>query len=387
MKIAVVVGTRPTFIDLAPVIHELQQTNCELVVYHTGQHYDKEMSDIFLKQLDIPKPRHNLHAGGGSNARQTAAMLTRCEAAFMGDNPDLLVVEGDTNSAFSSALAAAKIKVPIVHIEAGCRTFDKTLPEEINRVLISHVASLHFAPTQNCKVNLLAEGINYEAVNLVGHPIVDSINIVRDRLRKITYLDGTNVEPHSYYYLTMHRDFNVDDPTRLEYILGELGKIAMKKQIIFSVHPRTRRRIRQFGLEKYLRNMKTTRPLDYVTSLSLAKNAYAIISDSGGLTKEGCLFGVPCITLRRNTEWIETLYGNSNQLAFGKGNTIRSCVERLDKNFDKVKKNLRALRGLFGMIGVSTRIARIICECDPKDLISRSTSAKSIASLRHYRRR
>lgn len=362
MKIAVVVGTRPQFIELAPVIHELQKTKNELLIYHTGQHYDKMMSGIFLKQLDIPEPHYNLQAGGGSHAQQTARMITGCETALMRDSPDLVIVEGDTTSAFASALAAVKIGMPVVHIEAGCRSYDKTLPEEVNRVVISHVARLHFPPTPNCQNNLLKEGISRSAMKLIGHPIVDSINLVRNKIHMIKHIARTKIEAEDYYYVTLHRDFNVDDPLRLKHILRELAKVATKRPVIFPVHPRTKKRIAQFNLRKHLHDIKTLPPVDYITSLSLIKNAYAIITDSGGLTKEGCLFGVPCITLRHNTEWVETLDGYSNQLAFVRGNTIMKCVENLDRNYDKAKRNVRSLQGIFGKIGVSSRIANIIYE-------------------------
>jgi UDP-N-acetylglucosamine 2-epimerase len=357
MKIMVIVGTRPTFIELGPVIHELKKTNCEITICHTGQHYDKEMSDIFLEQLEIPSPRYNLHSGGGSHAQQTARIITRCEDALIKDTPDIVIVEGDTTTAFASSLAAAKLKVPIVHIEAGCRSFDKSLPEEINRVVISHIANLHFPPTPNCKANLLREGLSQKAIKLVGHPIVDSIDIVGEKLNEITHIGGTNINPHEYYYVTLHRDFNVDEPSRLEHILKELDKVSRIRRVVFAIHPRTRKRIHQFGLARHLRHLIKLKPVDYITSLSLIKHAYAIISDSGGLTKEGCILGTPCITLRPNTEWVETIDGYSNQLAFSKGNTLTMCVKRLEKNYDLAKKNLELLQGIFGTVGVSRKIA------------------------------
>jgi UDP-N-acetylglucosamine 2-epimerase len=367
MRIAVVIGTRPTFIELAPLIHELRKIESDVLVYHTGQHYDKEMSDIFLQQLNIPEPKYNLHGSGESQAQQIATIVKGCESALLKDKPDLVIVEGDTTSAFASALATANSKIPVVHVEAGCRSFDKTLPEEVNRVLISHIANLHFAPTHNCKTNLLNEGIKDKQIHLEGHPIVDSINMVKEKLRKPESIDP---KLNDYYYVTLHRDFNVDTPSRLEHILGELVKVSKKKPVIFPVHPRTRKRIDQFGLAKYLDVVKAMMPVDYITSLSLIKNAYAIISDSGGLTKEGCLLGTPCITLRPNTEWIETLNEYSNQLAFSKGNSIMTCVQNLDRNYDAAKQNIRALQGLFGSAGVSARIARIISSCDPTALLS-----------------
>lgn len=367
LKIAVVVGTRPTFIELAPVIHELKRIDdCSLSIYHTGQHYDKEMSEVFLEEFDIPQPKYNLCAGGGTHAQQTARMITRCEAVLLKDSPNLIVVEGDTTSALASAFAAATKNIPIVHIEAGCRIFDKTLPEELNRVMITHVSSLHFPPTSNCKSNLLNEGVAKNCIGHVGHPIVDSINFVKSKTGKVDHL---GVCKNEYYYVTLHRNFNVDDPVRLEQTLDELVKVASRRPVIFTVHPRTRKRIRQFGLTRYLRKMQSMKPVDYVTSLSLIKNAYAVISDSGGLTKESALLGTPCITLRPNTEWIETQRGYCNQLAFSKKNTILKCVENLDRNYDATKKGLRSIQNILGKTGVSAKIAQAIANCDPKQLL------------------
>jgi UDP-N-acetylglucosamine 2-epimerase len=357
MKIIVIIGTRPNFIGLAPVIHELNKTNCEITVCHTGQHYDKEMSDIFLDQLDIPSPKYNLHSGGGSHAKQTARIITRFEDILIKDNPDLVVVEGDTTTAFASSLAAAKLNVPIVHIEAGCRSFDKTLPEEINRIVISHVADMHFPPTPNCKANLLREGMKRRVLGPVGHPIVDSIYLVKEKLKKIKSIGRTTINNHGYCYVTLHRDFNVDDPVRLKHILVELDKVAAIRQVIFAIHPRTRKRINKFGLANHLHNFIKLKPVDYITSLSLIKHAYAILSDSGGLTKESCILGTPGITFRPNTEWVEVFDGYSNQLAFKKGNSISSCLKRLERNYDLARNNLKSLQGTFGSVGVSKKVA------------------------------
>lgn len=362
-KIAVVIGTRPTFIELAPVIHQLQKAGPDILIYHTGQHYDKEMSDIFMDQLDIPPPHENLNAGGGTFPQQVSAILEGCDGLLERDRPDMLVVEGDTNTAFASALAAANKKIPVVHIEAGCRSFDKTLPEEVNRVLISHITDMHFPPTMNCKKNLLDEGIKENEIGIVGHPIVDSVDLVKNRLRNPADL-GLGVEEGGYYFVTIHRDFNTDNRERLEHILKELSRVAEKRKIVFPVHPRTKNRIEQFGLGKLMEKIKTIPPVDYITSLSLTRGAYAVISDSGGLTKESCIFGVPYISLRPNTEWVETLAGNANQLAFGKGNTIGGCIENLDRNYDAARNSMISLQNLLGERGLSAKMASQICRLE-----------------------
>src|SRR5437870_5232921 len=365
LKIAIVIGTRPQFIELAPIIHELEKIkSVRLLVYNTEQHYDMNMSSIFFEQLRIPGPDAVLDVHEGTHAEQTAKIIVRTERLLTADKPNLVVVEGDTNSTLGAALAAAKLKIPIVHIEAGCRAFDKNLPEEINRVIVSHITDLHFAPTKNCQSNLKLEGVDVNKIKMNGHPIVDAINIVKKQLRPVEELEeirNVDIVKRKYYFVTMHRDFNVDNPARLEAILKEIDKIAStKKPVVFAVHPRTRKRIEQFGLSRYLQNIVALGPVGYVSSLSLIENAYAIISDSGGLTKESVLLTTPSITLRPNTEWIETLDGCCNQLSFSKGNSITKCIERLDKNYDKIMQNTILLNKVFGRVGLSAAIAKTI---------------------------
>ena len=351
MKIVIVIGARPTFIDLAPIIHHLKDRS-ELLIYNTGQHYDREMADIFMEQLRIPEPHRNLESKSGTHAQQTSRIMLRCEEALMEDKPDIIIVKGDTNSALGAALAAAKLKIPIVHIEAGCRSFDKTLPEEINRVIITHISTLHFPPTTNCKANLIKESIKEENIGIVGHPVIDSINLLSGKIKSI--------RDDNYYYLTIHRDFNTDNKDRLRYILTSIDKIK-DREVIFPVHPRTKKRIEEYGLNKLLTNITIIPPVDYITSLSLLKNAYAAITDSGGLTKEACILSIPLITLRPNTEWIETLQGYANQLAFADGNDILGCIKRLDENYEEAKDSMRALN-IFGKVGISRDIVDSILE-------------------------
>lgn len=352
MKIVIVIGARPTFIDLAPIIHHLKDRS-ELLIYNTGQHYDREMADIFIEQLDIPAPYRNLDSKSGTHAQQTSRIMVRCEEALLEDKPDMIIVKGDTNSALGAALAAAKLKIPVIHIEAGCRSFDKTLPEEINRVIITHISTLHFPPTTNCKVNLLNEGIKDADIGIIGHPVIDSINLLVDRISNKRY--------NNYYYVTIHRDFNTDNKDRLRYILSSLNKIAENRDIIFPIHPRTKKRIEEHGLNELLSNIIIKPPVDYITSLSLIKHAYAIITDSGGLTKEACILGTPLITLRPNTEWIETLQGYANQLAFADGNNILDCIKNLDEHYEEAKASMQALN-IFGQIGISRHIVDNILE-------------------------
>jgi UDP-N-acetylglucosamine 2-epimerase len=349
IRIAVVLGTRPQFIELAPVIHELRG-KCELLIYNTGQHYDKEMSDIFVSQLEIPAPRRHFGQSTGSHAEQTGRMMVEAEKGFAEDRPHLVIVEGDTNTALAAALAAAKLKIPLAHVEAGCRAFDRSLPEEVNRVLVSHLTTLNFSPTRNCTVNLKKEGISKNVFE-VGHPIVDSISFVACHIAEPLR------EPGSYYFMTLHRDFNVDDPVRLAGIISQAQQLD--RPVCFAVHPRTAARLAQSEIN--LDGIEPMPPVDYITSLRMTKHARAVISDSGGLQKESAILGTPMITVRPSTEWVETLRGQANQLAIrGSSINITLCARRLNDNYGKARRQAAALKGTFGKKGVSRRIARIV---------------------------
>ena len=348
IKIAVVLGTRPQFIELAPVIHELRY-KCDLLIYNTGQHYDKEMSEVFVSQLEIPAPHRQFGPSSGSHAEQTGRMMVEAEKGLAEDLPDLVVVEGDTNTALAAALAAAKLKIPVAHVEAGCRAHDRSLPEEVNRVLVSHVAEMHFSPTGNCTRNLKQEGINRN-VHEVGHPIVDSIAFVARHIAEPLREQG------SYYFMTLHRDFNVDDPARLKAIISQARDLD--RPVCFAVHPRTAARLQQFGIG--IDGLESMPPVDYITSLRLIQHARAVISDSGGLQKESAVLGTPMITVRPNTEWVETLRGYANQLAIRDSSVnIARCAKRLNDNYAKARRQAAALQGTFGKKGVSRRIARL----------------------------
>ncbi|MEW5841442.1 UDP-N-acetylglucosamine 2-epimerase (non-hydrolyzing) [Nitrososphaera sp.] len=353
-KIAVVLGTRPQFIELAPIIHELQSNSrCDLYVYNTGQHYDREMSEVFMSQLEIPAPQRSFGPSSGSHAEQTGRMMVEAEKGLAEDMPDLVVVEGDTNTALAAALAAAKLKIPVAHVEAGCRAHDRSLPEEVNRTLISHMADLHCAPTANCARNLKREGIARNVFQ-TGHPIVDSIGFVARQIAEPARRRG------SYYFMTLHRDFNVDDPARLQAIISQAKGLDLP--VCFAVHPRTAMRMKQFGIGAEGGSLEPMPPVDYVTSLRLTKHARAVISDSGGLQKESAILGTPMVTVRPNTEWIETLHGYANQLADDGDSSIdiAGCVRRLNDNYLKATKQAKELRGVFGRRGVSKRIARLL---------------------------
>lgn len=348
-RIVAVLGTRPQFIEMAPIIHALNKFNdVELLIYNTGQHYDRLMSEIFFDELSIPEPDTNFEvaADSVSHAEQTGMIMIKAEKSLLSDKPDIVVVEGDTNTTLAVALAASKLKLKVAHIEAGGRCFDKTLPEELNRVLLADLADIHYAPVESHKKNLLHEGVDNSAIHVLGHPVVDSIAIVSSRLKE--RFPSEKMELGNYFYVTLHRDFNVDNPLKLQSILKDLSELAEKRTVVFPIHPRTQKCIQEFGLSDSLHNITTMRPIGYVESLSLIKHAYAVISDSGGLLKESMVFGTPMITLRPNTEWPEVAQGFANQLAFARGNSITKCVQLLTRNYDVAKVSMKKFSTYLG---------------------------------------
>jgi len=312
MKIISIVGARPQFIKCAPVSRELRR-ECEEILVHTGQHYDPDMSDIFFKDLQIPEPDYHLEVGSGSHGKQTGAILERVEDVLMQEMPDLVVVYGDTNSTLGGALAAAKLHIPVAHVEAGLRSYDRTMPEEINRVVTDHIANLCLCPTQTAVDNLTKEGIT-KGVHLVGDVMVDALlhntEIARKKspiIRKLRLKKG------DYYVATVHRPRNTDDKKNLTAIIEAFRESG--KTVVFPVHPRTKKYLQYYGLwESVSENIRFLDPLGYIDMLQLMNNAKKILTDSGGIQKEAYVMGVPCITMRENTEWIETLVGGWNVL-------------------------------------------------------------------------
>ncbi|NQS77195.1 MAG: UDP-N-acetylglucosamine 2-epimerase (non-hydrolyzing) [Methanoculleus bourgensis] len=312
MKIASIVGARPQFIKCASVSRELRKEHEEVLI-HTGQHYDHGMSEVFFEELAIPKPDYNLNIGSGAHGHQTGAMLGAIEDVLQQENPDLVLVYGDTNSTLAGALAAAKLHVPVAHVEAGLRSFDRRMPEEINRVLTDHCSDLLFCPTKTAVENLAAEGIT-GGVHLVGDVMVDAMNynraVAEERSR---ILEAVGVRPGEYLVITVHRPSNTDSQENMVAILGALAEAGMP--VVFPVHPRTRNYLGRYGLlAKMPENVLVTEPLGYLDMLHLMAHAAKILTDSGGVQKEAYMLGVPCITLRENTEWVETVEAGWNVL-------------------------------------------------------------------------
>lgn len=313
-KVVSIVGARPQFIKAAVVSRALRPLVREVLV-HTGQHYDHGMSAVFFEEMEIPEPDYNLGVGSGPHGRQTGRMLERIEEVLERERPDFVLVYGDTNSTLAGALAAAKMHIPVGHVEAGLRSFDMRMPEEVNRVLADDVSSLLLCPTRTAVKNLANEGIT-EGVELVGDVMYDAALYYLDKARERSrVLERLGLEPRGYFLATVHRAGNTDDPERLRSIVEALEMAPLP--VVFPVHPRTKAALAAHGLGWALRgrgSLRAVEPVGYFDMLVLEASAAKILTDSGGVQKEAYFLGVPCITLRAETEWVETLEGGWNVL-------------------------------------------------------------------------
>lgn len=321
--IASIVGARPQFVKAAPVSRALTSHFNEVMI-HTGQHYDYEMSDLFFKEMDMREPDFNLGIGGGTHGAQTGMMLVELEKVISTVQPDYMLVYGDTNSTLAGALVAAKAGIPLAHVEAGLRSYNRAMPEEVNRVLTDHVSSLLFCPTDAAIQNLAKEGIT-AGVHQVGDVMYDALlqNLETVR-RKRRVLERMGLKKRDYALATVHRAGNTDDPKNMQSILDALGSLAAR--VIFPVHPRTRSRIKEWGCTVNS-NVILIEPLGPLDILQLQENAGCILTDSGGMQKEAYLLGVRCITLREETEWVETVSAGWNSLAGVDAKRIQTLYE------------------------------------------------------------
>ena len=312
MKFVSSVGARPQFIKCAPLSREIRKEYQEILV-HTGQHYDPDMSEIFFSELQIPTPDYNLGVGSATHGQQTGQMLMKIEKVLATERPDIVLVYGDTNSTLAGALAAAKLHIPLAHVEAGLRSYDRTMPEEINRVLTDHCSDLLFCPSQTAVSNLKREGLT-KGVYFTGDIMVDALLQNRDLANeKSTILKSLNLKKKNFLLLTVHRPSNTDNQKNLFNIIKALGESGY--QVIFPVHPRTKKILIKTELVKRLPpNISLINPLSYLDMLQLLTNATKVLTDSGGVQKEAFILKVPCVTLRENTEWIETLQDGWNIL-------------------------------------------------------------------------
>jgi len=323
MRLVSIVGARPQFIKLAPVSRALRRTNEEVIV-HTGQHYDDGLSGTFFRELGILLPDYTLGIGSGSHGAQTGHMLGAIEEVLVLEQPEAVIVYGDTNTTLAGALAAVKLHIPVAHVEAGLRSFNHAMPEEINRIVADHVASRLFCPTEVARRHLAAEGI-VDGVEVVGDVMYDLLLQVRMQLaeRASDLLPALAVAPGAYVLATIHRAANTDDPANLRRILQALGDLSMP--VVFPIHPRTRNAMGRHGIvpSKAIRLVDT---VGYLDMLTLEQHAFRVVTDSGGVQKEAFILGVPCVTLREDTEWPETVAANWNILAGSSPTAIADAV-------------------------------------------------------------
>lgn len=325
MRVVTVVGARPQFIKAAAVSRELRRAHEEILV-HTGQHYDYEMSGIFFDGLELPQPNVNLSVGSRPHGAQTAAMLGGLEAVLIAQAPDCVLLYGDTNSTLAGALAASKLAIPVCHVEAGLRSFNRRMPEEINRVVTDHLSALLLCPSDTAIANLKAEGIS-PGVHLVGDVMLDVLDWARERIdgRPPAVLRRLGLEPKEYLLATIHRSENTDDPLRLQGILEGLN--ALDERVVLPLHPRARKAIAAFGL-RFADHVIPIDPIGYLEMVGLTSSARLVLTDSGGLQKEAYWLEVPCLTLRDETEWVETVNTGWNVLVGSESATIVDSVRR-----------------------------------------------------------
>jgi UDP-N-acetylglucosamine 2-epimerase len=320
-----VIGNRPQFVKAAAVSRRLRERHDEIIV-HTGQHYDDELSRIFFDELGVPAPAHELNAGGGSNTAQTARILAALEPTLADLSPSMVLVYGDTNSTLAGALAASQARIPLGHVEAGMRSFDREMPEELNRILTDHASDLLLCSTETAVENLKREAAAGD-VHLVGDVMADVSLAFRDIAEERSDILGElDVEPGAYLVATAHRPGNVDRPARLERLVELLA--ALPEPVIFPVHPRTRLRLEDTGLIDHLGAVRLMPPLGYLDFLKLVRHARAVLTDSGGVQKEAYLHAVPCVTLRDTTEWVETVEAGWNVLVDLDRDAAIAAVER-----------------------------------------------------------
>ncbi len=352
MKLISIVGARPEFVQSAPVSRALRKNHQEILV-HTGQHYDYRMSQAFFDDLGIPEPDYNLEVGSGSHGKQTAEILARMEEVILRENPDAVIVRGDTNSTLAGALAASKLHIPIAHIEAGERSFERRMPEEINRLVADRLADLHFCVSHKALEHLAAEGIAASA-HWVGDVMLDASLQNRELARsRSNVLQTLGLQPKSYTLATIHRSGTTDDPRKLQQVVDAFNQV--QDTIVFPVHPRTRKMLDGIGAQ-FNAHVKTIEPVGYFDMMMLEESARMIATDSGGVQREAYFMGVPCLTLRDETEWVETVEVGWNRLVgtdtdgiveawtgfhpavlqppiFGDGSASQKILEIIENNF------------------------------------------------------
>ena len=327
--IHLIAAARPNFMKVAPLYHALSREPwCHPHIVHTGQHYDANMSDAFFRDLRLPVPSYHLEVGSGTHAQQTGRTMIAYEAVCLRDRPDAIVVVGDVNATAACAMVGAKLCIPVVHLEAGLRSRDRSMPEEINRLVTDAIADLLWTPSPDADGNLLAEGVSAEKIECIGNIMIDSFELLREKIERAPTRQELGVCDQPYAVVTLHRPSNVDRPEKLAALVNGLAELAVKMPVVFAIHPRTRKRLRDFGLEARIfdhARVRAIEPLGYIEFMSLVLNCTIAITDSGGIQEETTYLGIPCATLRDNTERPITVTEGTNRLL--KPNEILSAAE------------------------------------------------------------
>lgn len=327
MKVLTVIGARPQFIKAATVSNKIRLNGNTEILVHTGQHYDNNMSDIFFEELGIPKPDYNLNIGSSNHGHQTGNMLIALEDIYLKEKPDIVLVYGDTNSTLAGSLCASKLLIPVAHVEAGLRSFNKAMPEEQNRILTDHISDLLFTPTLTAVKNLKNENVT-KGVHNVGDVMYDAINLFKERAKKVsTIIEKFDLAPNSYVLSTIHRAENTNSIERLTSILNALSSCG--KKIVLPLHPRTKKFIEEYNLH-IGDNIQIIDPVGYLDMISLQENSQKIVTDSGGVQKEAYFLNKPCITMRDETEWVETVENGWNVIVGSDSNKIMNALENFN---------------------------------------------------------
>jgi UDP-N-acetylglucosamine 2-epimerase (non-hydrolysing) len=324
MRLIVVVGARPNFIKVGPLMPALAAAGHDAGIAHTGQHYDSVMSDVFFRDLSIPEPRWFLNVGSGTHAVQTGTAMMRLEELFVAEEPDAVIVVGDVNSTLAGTLAAVKVGVPVIHLEAGLRSFDMSMPEEVNRLVTDQLSSMLLTPTRDAEENLAREGCDRARVHFVGNIMAESLLRSMEAVDARDACDTYGMKPGEYLLATVHRPENTDHPERLAQIVAAFNEAPLP--VLFPVHPRTRPLLAEYGVGSSTPNIHLTDPVGYLDMLALQRDAAAIVTDSGGVQEESCMLGTPCVTVRRNTERQITEEVGSNRLAQAERDTILAAL-------------------------------------------------------------
>lgn len=357
MKIAIIIGTRPEIIKMSPVIKILKEKKIDFFILHTNQHYTKNLDNVFFQELNLPNPDYNLQVGSGKHGEQTGKMLIKIENILIKEKPDLVLVEGDTNTVLAGALSAAKLHIKIGHIEAGLRSYFKKMPEELNRILTDHCSDYLFSPTKKQRNILIQEGITKNKIFVTGNTVTDAVyqNLYLSK-KKSRIMDKLRLKKNTYFLLTLHRPENVDNKKTLKRILTCMDSVYKRfnSLIIFPIHPRTKKRVYEFGL-KPPKGIKLIEPVGYMDFLNLQSNSQLIMTDSGGVQEEACILKIPCVTLRENTERPETLKVGSNIL-------VGTDCEKITNGIKKMIHIKNNWKNPFGNGKTAERIVEIICQ-------------------------